>query len=166
MKTTELLRFQMTMGKEMTAALLADMLDAPLTFPTASGGNHPTWVAGHLVYAESNLIHHILQGNENPLLAWKSVFGQGTEPMSDAENYPALGELLSKWDEARKYTLEVLATVTDDDLDQPSASPPEGREHLFGTVGKVFSMVAMHPLVHRGQVADARRAAGRQKLMI
>jgi len=36
---------------------------------------------------------------------------------------------------------------------------------MFGTIGKAFTMVAMHPLIHRGQVADARRTLGRKPLM-
>lgn len=165
MKATDLIRDQIETCKRMTVGLLADMLDAPLTFPTPHGGNHPTWVAGHLVYAESNLIRHVLYGETNPLLEWKALFGGGSEPTDDAGKYPPLGDLLGKWDEVRTHTLQVLSKLTDVDLDKPSASPPQGREDFFGTFGKVFSVVAMHPMMHRGQVADARRALGRERLM-
>lgn len=165
MQATELLRFQMEMTKQMTAGLLADMLDAPMTSPTPNGGNHPTWVAGHLVYSESNLVHHMLSGETNPLIEWKAIVGAGSQPTADADSYPPLGELLAKWDEVREHTLQVFDSLTDADLDKPAASPPEGREEVFGTFGKIFSMVALHPLMHRGQVSDARRAAGREKLM-
>jgi len=161
----ELLRFQMEMTKSITAGLLADMLDAPMTFPTPRGGNHPTWVAGHLVYSESNLIHHMLLGGTNPLIEWKATVGAGSQPTDDADSYPPLGELLAKWDEVRTHTLQTLDSMSDADLDKPAANPPPGREEAFGTFGKIFSMVALHPLMHRGQVSDARRAAGREKLM-
>ena len=165
MKAIELLRTQIESTKDMTAHLLADMQDAPLTFPTPHGGNHPAWIAGHLAYAEANLIHHMLQGEPNPLLDWKPRFGAGTEPTDGEEAYPPLSDLLAKWDQVRTHTLEFLDTLTDEDLDRASLHPPPGREAFFGTFGKVLSMVALHPLMHRGQVADARRAAGRQRLM-
>jgi len=165
MNATDLIRFQIHVSKEMTAGLLANMLDAPMTFPTAQGGNHPTWVAGHLGYSESNLIHHVLFGETNPLIEWKSIFGGGSEPTAKADDYPPLSDLLAKWDEVRAHTLQVLDSLSDADLDKPSASPPEGREEFLGTFGKVFSIVSLHSMMHRGQVADARRAMGRERLM-
>ncbi len=165
MKTIDLLRYQIEMSKNLTASLLADMQDAPMAVPTSNGGNHPTWIAGHLAYSEANLIQHILLGNENPLLEWKSLFGIGSEPTADADSYPAFSDLLAKWDEVRVDTLQALDSLSDDDLDKPSANPPPGREAFFDTYAKVLSLVAQHPLMHRGQVADARRAVGREKLM-
>ncbi|MEM8945237.1 MAG: DinB family protein [Planctomycetota bacterium] len=165
MQTLALLRFQIEMSKNMTAALLADMLDAPMTAPTPNGGNHPTWVAGHLAYSEANLIHHMIEGETNPLIEWKERFGAGSEPTDDADHYPPLTELLAKWDEVRAHTVHVLDSLTEADLDKPSPNSPPGREAFFGTFGKVLSMVALHPLMHRGQVADARRAARREKMM-
>ena len=165
MTALELLRWQIESTKEMTASLLANMQDAPLTYPTPNGGNHPTWIAGHLTYAEANLIQHILEGNENPLLDWKPLFGAGTEPQDDVATYPPLSDLLAKWDEVREYTLKFISSLSEPDLDRPSINPPPGREAFFGTYGKVLSMVALHPMMHRGQVADARRAAGRERLM-
>ncbi len=165
MSTVDLLRWQIQLSKQMTQSLLADMQDAPLAFPTQNGGNHPTWIAGHLVYAEANLIQHMLEGNDNPLLDWKPMFGAGSEPTDDSASYPPLSDLLAKWDEVREHTLKFLDSLTDADLDKPSRNPPPGREEFFGTFGKVLTMVAHHPLMHRGQVADARRAAGRERLM-
>ena len=150
MNALELVHYQLELSKNLTAKLLADMVDAPLTAPTPAGGNHPTWVAGHLAYAEANLVYHILEDQTNPLVDWKELFGRGSEPSDDADLYPPLPELLAKWDEVRKHTSEYLGTLTEADLDKTSANPPSGREDVFGTVGKVLSMIAMHPLMHRG----------------
>jgi hypothetical protein len=35
-------------------------------------------------------------------------------------------------------------------------------EKVLGTVGQAFILLALHAMNHRGQVADARRAAGRK----
>lgn len=166
MKATELLKTQMETSKMMTANLLADMQDAPLTMPTPQGGNPPLWIAGHLVYSEARLTNELLLDKPGPLLEWGETFGRGTQPSSDAGAYSvSIPEILAKWDEIRANTLAILAGLSDEDLDKPTAKCPPGREAVFGTLGKAFTMVAMHPLHHRGQVADARRALGRQPLM-
>jgi hypothetical protein len=165
MQAKQLLRTQMELSKRITAPLLADMHDAPLTFPTPNGGNHPTWIAGHLAYSEANLVAHMIEGLENPLLEWKALFGGGSQPTGDGAAYPPLSELLAQWEQTRAHTLAVVDRLDEAALDQPAVNVPPGREDFLGTVGKVLTLVAMHPLMHRGQVADARRAAGRERLM-
>jgi len=39
-----------------------------------------------------------------------------------------------------------------------------GFEEVMKTVGQTFLLVALHNMVHYGQIADARRAAGRPPL--
>lgn len=166
MKATDLLRDQLEASKGMTATLLADMRDAPLTSPTSDGGNHPLWIAGHLVFSEAKITHDLMCGKLSPLDNWESLFGRGSRPLDDVHEYPlTIPETLAVWDEVRANTLAILEGLSDEDLDQPVAKCPPGREAMFGTFGKAFSMAAMHPLNHRGQVADARRVLGREPLM-
>ena len=166
MNAIDLLRFQLDVSKNLTANLLADMSDAPLAQPTSKGGNHPMWVAGHLAFAEANLTNYILQGKANPLDGWKDMFGRGSEPSTDASKYPPFEEVLARWDEVRASTLKILDGLSEADLDKPSANPPEGREAFFNTYGKVFAIVGLHAAMHRGQVADARRASNRPVLAV
>jgi hypothetical protein len=165
MKATDLIKDQLESSKLITAALLADMQDAPLTSPTPQGGNHPLWIAGHLVYAEARITNEMMFDKPGPLLDWKEDFRGGSQPLVDAGHYSlTIPEALAKWDEIRASTLAILADLSDDDLDRPVAKCPPGREVLFGTLGKAFTMVISHPLMHRGQIADARRALDRQPL--
>jgi uncharacterized damage-inducible protein DinB len=39
---------------------------------------------------------------------------------------------------------------------------PQGLEKFMRTAGDVFVTIAMHQMGHRGQIADARRVAGRK----
>ncbi len=60
--------------------------------------------------------------------------------------------------------MKVLDTLTDADLDLPcKACPPEFQEFV-GIYGQCFLIVIFNTMTHRGQVADARRAAGRKPL--
>ncbi len=165
MKTTEFIKDAMGFSKYFVTTLLEDMKDAPMKQPTVNGGNHPMWVLGHLVYSEANLIHHMILGETNPLVEWKSMFGDGKEVGTDLSQYPPYEELLAKFEEVRAHSLKVLDGLTDADLDKPSQNCPPEREDFVGTIGKVFSIVVLHPAMHIGQVADARRADGRKPLI-
>lgn len=164
MKTTEFIKMAIETSKMFTLGLIDDMKDAPLTQPMAKGGNHPIWILGHIAYSEANLVNHVILGDENPLIEWKELFGQGSEPVTDADAYPSLDELMKKYETVRAQTLKVLAGLSDDDLDKPSKNCPPGQENFFGTVGQVFMIVALHPTMHYGQVADARRSLGREPM--
>lgn len=166
MSTIDFIRTGLEASRAITLALIDDMKDAPLTAPTPNGGNHPLWVLGHLAYAEANLVHHVIGGDENPLIGWKDAFGGGGEPVADADRYPAWDEVRQKFDQVRAHTLKVLDTLTDADLATPSKNCPPGREQLFGTVGSCLLVLILHPTMHRGQVADARRAIGRTEPLL
>ncbi len=166
MKAIDLLAAQIETSKGMVVPLLEDLADAPLTAPTPNGGNHPLWIAGHLVYSEGSLTGPLMFGTPHPLAEWGDSFGRGTEPSDEAATYTvSIPEIIAKWDEIRENTLAQLAKLTDEDLDNATADCPPGREAFFGTYGKALSAVAFHPYMHRGQLADARRALGRPPLM-
>ena len=144
--------------------LVADIKDAPLTAPTPNGGNHPLWILGHLVHSEANLLNVFIKGEENPLAEWQEMFGIGSTPLNDASKYPSIEEVMAKFEEVRAATLAYLKTLTDADLDKPSHAPEEHKD-FFGTIGQCFATMNIHFAFHGGQVADARRAAGRDVLM-
>jgi len=164
MKTIEFIMTALETSRNLTLALIDDMKDAPLTQPTSRGGNHPLWILGHLAYAEANVVNHIILGNENPLIEWKEMFGSDREPVAEADKYLPWDEVRQKFDEVHAKTLSVLEGLSDDDLDQPSKNCPPGREQVMGTIGGCFLVLALHPVMHRGQVADSRRVAGRKPL--
>ena len=164
MHCIDFIRMSLQLGEGWVLGLVTDMEDAPLTSPTPNGGNHPLWVMGHLTYSESHLLHDYVLGDENPLAKWKEIFGSGTDPVTDASRYPALDEVLGRFEKVRASTLQTLDSLTDADLDQPSQAPPE-LQHYCGTIGKCFAAIGMHFVFHGGQVADARRVAGRKYLI-
>ncbi|NOY29261.1 MAG: DinB family protein [Planctomycetes bacterium] len=164
MNTIDYIRQEMNMSKAWIGSLMADLQDAPLTVPTPNGGNHPLWIVGHLAYSESNIFHCFIQGKENPLGEWKETFGIGSQPVNDAAAYPSYDELLAKFEAVRAETLAYLETITDADLDKPSHGPEE-KKAFFGTVGQCLAVMTTHLAFHGGQLADARRAAGRDILM-
>lgn len=163
MKATDLIKLSLTNSKGWAQGLIADMQDAPLTQPTSRGGNHPLWVLGHITRAESDLLDGFILGKPNRFPELEQ-FSMGSAPSTNADDYPPMEELMGKFEGIRAATLAHLDSISDDDLDKPSHAPEEFGP-FFDTVGACFAAMTTHVAFHAGQVADARRAAGRDPLM-
>ena len=161
MQSKELIRLNLDLSARAVLPLIEDMADAPLTAPTPNGGNHPLWVLGHLTYSEGSLVNFMALGEKHPLAEWKDLFGIGTQPVYDEGVYPAMDEVLGRFAALRAGTLERLEALGEDELDTQSKKCPEDYRDRFGTYRLCFMMAANHWFMHRGQVADARRALGR-----
>lgn len=164
MKTVDYIKMSFEMSKNWIMGLAVDMKDSPLTQPTPHGGNHPLWCVGHLAYSEANLVQTVAQGKPNPLAEWKELFDGGTTAETDPNAYPSFDELLQKFDEVRAATMAYLDNLSDEDLEAESHAEGEMKE-WFGTVAACLAAVPIHVGFHGGQIADARRAAGRPVLM-
>ena len=164
MQATDLIRIALNNSRNWAMGLLMDMKDAPLTQPTDRGGNHPLWVLGHLTHSESQLLDVFLLGKENRFRELEAQFGMSSVPTTNPADYPSFDELLEKNEVMRAAVLEHLDTLNDANLDQQTHAPEEYAAY-FGTTGAVFSSMTTHYGFHAGQVADARRANGRDPLM-
>ena len=163
MNTIEYIKMTLENGTGWAMGLINDMKDAPTTQPTANGGNHPLWVLGHIVRSESDLLDGFILGQPNRFPELECCAG-GSTPSTNAADYPSWDELMAKFEQIRSATLAHLETLTEADLDKPSHAPEEYGQ-FFGTVGACFAAMGTHMSFHSGQVADARRAAGRAPLM-
>lgn len=163
MQSKEVLKITLEMSRDMVLQLIEDMKDAPVTFPTPNGGCHPLWVLGNVTLSEGTFVREWILGESNPVAEWKDIFGAGTEPVADAAKYPPFSEVMAKSHEVRKATIALLDSLSEEDLDKPSKAPAQ-RQAYFGTCRQCFLMTALHWMMHRGQVADARRAAGRKRI--
>lgn len=112
------------------------------------------------------VIQEIMLGRPNPLAHWKEIFSFGTEPSAEANRYPDFDCAKKAFQNIRAETMSILEGLSDADLDQPSKNcPPEFKE-VFGTYGQCFLAMMLHPMMHRGQVADARRSRGLKPLRL
>jgi uncharacterized damage-inducible protein DinB len=163
MQTKEAIQFALALSNGAVLSAIDKMSDAATTFPTPKGGCHPLWVLGHLTVVEGS-IPEVLFGQKNPVAEWQKMFGQGSEAVGNPSAYPSFAEVRAKYFELRERNLKLLDSLSDADLDKPTAAPVKGLEHEFATFGRSFLTVAMHQTMHRGNVTDALRAAGRTAL--
>jgi DinB family protein len=158
-QSIDLIRDNLKKSRDRVLARAEEMREHAVVFPTQNGGCHTLWVLGHLAYIETLVIRSFMLGEANPLADWEEIF-DGTDVSGDISRYPPFDEVLSKCREARESTLALLDSLSEGDLDKRSAKAPIGFEDAFGTMRLCVQYVADHWYMHRGQLADARRAAG------
>jgi uncharacterized damage-inducible protein DinB len=163
MHTKDAIQFALAVSNGAVLSVIDEMSSAATTFPTPNGGCHPLWVLGHLTLVEG-MIPAVLFGDKNPAAEWQQFFGENSEPVADANAYPPFAEIREKYLQLREQNLKLLESLSDADLDKPAKAPPKGREQEFATYGQSFLVLALHQTMHRGNVTDARRAAGRAAL--
>jgi hypothetical protein len=157
MQIREAIEFALAASDGAVLRAIDEMRDAPTTFPTPNGGCHPLWVLGHLTLIEGS-IPAILKGEANPVAEWFRYFGDGSVPVADAAAYPPFAEVREKYRQVRERNLALLRSLSEDDFDRPTQSPPKGREREFATYGRSFMILALHQMLHRSHVSDAQRA--------
>ena len=98
---------------------------------------------------------HVLLGRPHLLEHWWPLFGMGTEPSSDPGQYPSLDELLAKYQEYREaINLKLLDEVGEEGLDCALTNPPPGFEKEMTSIGQTFLLIALHNMIHAGQLTD------------
>jgi hypothetical protein len=160
MQAKDAIQFVLNLSHRAVLGVVDEMSDAPTTFPTPNGGCHPLWVLGHLALIEGS-IPTVLFGDANPVGEWQTLFGEGSEPQSDARSYPAFATVRAKYMQLREENLKLLESLTEADLDLAAKNPPKGREQEFATFGRSFLTIAVHQAMHRSHLTDAKRAAAR-----
>lgn len=159
MDSIVLIRDNLTRSREIVLTRIDEMRDHATTPPTPRAGCHTLWVLGHLAYIESLVIRTFMLGQANPLADWEETF-DGADVSADPDDFPAFDVVLAECRSVREATLELLASFSEADLDKACAAVPEGVEDLFGTYRRCFQYASDHWFMHRGQLADCRRAAG------
>jgi uncharacterized damage-inducible protein DinB len=93
------------------------------------------------------------------------LFAPGTVPKADAAAYPPFDEVLRTYRELRARNLKLLDQVGEAGLDRAPKHVPPGFEGVMQTFGQTLLLITLHNMVHYGQIADARRVAGRKPLV-
>lgn len=165
MQSIDLIRHNLVTSRDRVLTRVEDMREHSVVFPTPRGGGHTLWVLGHLAYIESQVTRSFMFGEPNPLASWEAVF-DGDEVDGEVARYPPFDEVLTTCRNVRQATIGLLDSLTEAALDQRSASVPAGFDDTFGTYRLCLQYAADHWYMHRGQLADARRAAGLRRMWL
>jgi hypothetical protein len=165
MQSIDLIRHTLHKSHDRVLARVEEMRDHCVVFPTRNGGCHTLWVLGHLAYVEALVVRQFMLGDSNPLAEWKEIF-DGADASGDITAYPPFHATLAKCREMRAATVAVADSLSEHDLDKQSAGAPKGFDDTFGTYRLCLLYVADHWYMHRGHLADARRAAGLERIWL
>ena len=165
MDSIDLIRDNLEKSTHRVLLRIDDMRDHALVPPTVHGGAHTLWTLGHLAYIEALVIEGFMLGRPNPLADWEATF-DGAEVSLEPSDYPPFDDVLKVLRRTRQATVDLIHPLTEPDLDRPGANVPKGFEDTFGTYRLCLQMVADHWYMHRGQLADARRAAGLERMWL
>ncbi|MBM4183705.1 MAG: DinB family protein [Gemmatimonadetes bacterium] len=165
MESIELIRDNLVRSESLVLRRVEDMRAYAMVTPTSKGGCHTLWVLGHLAYIETLVIRHFMLGESNPLSDWAELF-DGAEVSQEPSLYPPFDTVLAKCRGVRADTLALLDTLSEGDLDAASAAAPREHDDPFGNRRRRLQYVADHWYMHRGQLADARRTAGLERMWL
>jgi len=165
MHSIDLLRDNLQKSAARVLTRVEEMREHATVFPTSNGGCHTLWVLGHLAYIEALVIRSFMLGERNPLGHWQPVF-DSDDVSGDASVYPPFDEVLATCRGMRASTLTLLDSLSEEDLDKPGTGVPAGYEDTFGTWRLCLQYVSDHWYMHRGHLADARRAARLKRMWV
>ncbi|MEQ8786619.1 MAG: DinB family protein [Pirellulaceae bacterium] len=163
MSLKERIQRQLESARQLSERMLADFKSPEQwTHQVCEGGNHALWFAGHMANTDNFLISLVAPQRAREQDGFAAAFGMGSKPQSSAEQYPPVDEVLSTMRERRATLLDVLATLTDDDLSRPT---PAGAPDFLADFASVFELAVWHEGLHSGQLSVVRRSLGHAPLL-
>jgi hypothetical protein len=121
------------------------------------GTNHALWFAGHMATTDNYFISRVAPGREKQLEGWDKLFGMGSKPTNDPDDYPPVAEVLDAMRERRGVLVELLRGRSDLELVGP---PAAGASDFLPDLATIYEMTTWHETLHLGQVTVVRRSLG------
>jgi len=145
-------------GLEYGRKLVADIPPEKMCYQPAFGMNHPTWILGHLAFANHNmgsLLGHV----ENLPSNWKERFGIGSKPVDDRALYPTKSEMWDTFEGTFLRAVELMRTAPPEAFEREFPDPK--LRALPPTVGAgIVFVLTTHTGTHLGQLSAWRRVQG------
>jgi hypothetical protein len=159
MNAHDVIRNSLESSQQIAQGYLEDLSDTDLMIRPVPQANHIAWQLGHLIEAENELVGAACPGSMPPLPAgFKEKHTAEASKIDDPKAFYGKSEYLKLWSEQRAAALAALDSLTEADLDKTSPV------HWVKTVGGLFNMLGIHPIMHAGQWAVVRRKLGRKPL--
>jgi uncharacterized damage-inducible protein DinB len=139
---------------------VADLSEEQMVQQPSGVPNHATWTLGHMIYSCQGMATEL---GADPWLPdnWESVFGYGSTPRPDGQQYPEKAQLQELLAEATARLSETLRSVEASVLSRPLPNDD------FPTMSHlVVQVVIAHTAYHAGQLSVWRRALGKEPVAV
>jgi hypothetical protein len=163
MDTRQAISATMDMSLMVIRQYLSDLTDAELLQRPGKGCNHLAWQLGHLISSACGLLNGVSPGAAPELPAgFREKHGNQTAESDNPADFCTKQQYLDLLDKVYTAAAKALNATSDADLDQPA---PESLRKKFPTVGHVWVLMAIHPMMHAGQFVPVRRSLGKPVLI-
>jgi hypothetical protein len=150
---------------EYAQKLVADVPDGKMTIQPAQGTtmNHAAWLIGHLA-TTSTFVAGLLGAKAAVPAEWEKLFGYGSKPASDPNEYPAKAELLRALEASHGTVAAAVRKLPTARWSDPF--PMAEMRSFVPTLGDgVVFLLTTHEGMHLGQLSAWRRAQGLPSVM-
>jgi hypothetical protein len=166
MSRLELATSQIKRVRKYTLRLLEHTNPAEWFEQPAEGVTHIAWQVGHLAMAEYRLCLERFRGRlpeDKDIISEEFVtcFRRESQPIADPGLYPTPARILVVLDHVHRQTLQEMATLSEEELDEPPLLPAHP---LFDTKLGALLWCAQHEMLHAGQIGLMRRLLGHSPL--
>lgn len=160
---TQTLAEALTANFELLKRTLADFSDQDMLARPTPGANHAAWQLGHTAVSEANMVNGVQPGKGAAIPeGWATKFNKDAAGSDDPAAFPSKSQLLEFFGRARAAAIELVKTVTPEELKSPA---PERIRFMAPTVGHLLLLIPAHTAMHVGQMQVVRRKLGKPVLM-
>lgn len=120
------------------------------------GANTTAWVLGHLILTDRRILGML--GAELPALpeGFEAQFTVTGKAADEQRHYGDPQQLVAEFDKHRQLLIDTVAASSSEKLGTPLATP----HALFATPGEAVALMALHVMLHAGQISTTRRILG------
>jgi|WetSurMetagenome_2_1015567.scaffolds.fasta_scaffold146192_3 hypothetical protein len=119
--------------------------------------NHIRWQIGHLIHCDHyslSLMGHKVEDYDK----YAKKYGGGSEISENAADYPGMKELRAELYKSHEQMIDFISTVAESDFEKTIGEGDKARPVWNG-----LTFLAMHEFYHNGQIANTRKALGRER---
>ena len=163
MELKQRIKQQLISAREVSERFLADFQTTEQwLYQVHPDTNHALWFAGHMAQTDNFFVSLIDASRAVHRDGWSDLFGTGSQPTGNADDYPPPAEVVEFMRDRRTALLAALDGLDESQLDTPT---PHGTPDFLADYGMVFQAAAWHEGMHTGQLSMVRRAMGHSPVM-
>lgn len=142
-------------SRRMALAILGGIPEEAWLHVPVPGGNHATWIAGHLAWEDDDILATLRpdRGSRLPQ-TWHDRFAQGSAANAEPDAYPGRDEIRDALDTMREELIGHF-TASVDRLADPL---PEGMHVFARDQASLMPALACHEMIHVGQMTVIRKS--------
>ena len=156
--------FNLRRSGAMIGTFTSDLSEADLHHRVVPAANPASWILGHLVLIDRNLLKLLGVGEENMPRLPSAEFGKAyarDEHAPKLAGYPDAAALPALFQQHRDALIGAVEATDESRFAEPLEKPTR----IANTLGEMLLFMGLHVAMHVGQISTIRRTLGRPPLV-